>query len=546
MVYPLRGESVTIGRGPENTIQIIDTRMSRQHVNLEYSENAWSVRDMQSKNGAFVNDEPIAGKIRLVPGDILQCGDTALVFESELTQTTGFEDGELTTGAVNLEPASETLQTSHMLEFPEDVTGIPIGNRESEPLGTDTQLRSIYEVGRLIQSFLELDELLEQVLDIARQVLEPDQAVIFLHDAKEGGMVPKAVYNVRGKDSNTTVSSTILELAMENRVGVVMTDCSTDIRLASAESVVRQRIQSAICAPLMSKGQILGALYIDTRQLGNAYSASHLEWVVGVAAQAGLGITAALVYAKRVRERERERELEIAREIQMNLLPKEMPKIDQFEFGGVSEPAHMVGGDYYDIKELATGGIALSIADVSGKGIPAAMLVSAVRSAVRSESRDMSEDGVEEVMRRINEITCEETMSNMFVSMVLAHFNPESRRLVCCNAGHVHPIIRLPDGEIVQLEAGGYFLGIEPDQSVEQRSVELPPGSLAVFLTDGITEAHSPDKEQYGVERTLEFVQANHYRGAQEFCNRLRSEVMTFQDGAQQFDDLTVMALKAL
>lgn len=545
MIYPIKSGPITIGRGPENSIQIIDTRVSRVHVQLEAHNGAWTIHDLQSKNGTLVNHVPIAATVRLMPGDTIQVGGTSFLFEqSDESASDGQERAG--TGVKLLTEEDSGLETSHVIELVDEDAEDEISKVQSVPKGSDARLKSILQVGKLIQTILDLDELLDKVMETICQVLQPTHACILLYDSKLGILTPKVVHRPPGSTADLVISGSIIQHAMEDRVAVVMEDAQKDVRFKGSDSVVVQSIRSAICAPLVSKGEVMGALYLDTREAEKQYNESDLEWTLGVTNQAALAINVATLHNEIIAKHQRERELEIARSIQMNLLPKLMPKVPGFEFGGLTEPARMVGGDYFDMMQLSSGDYALTIADVSGKGVPSALLLASVRSAVRIIGRSLPEQGILEVMSRLNEIVCEETMSNMFVTLVLGYFEPEMRRLTYCNAGHVHPILRYPDGELMTLDAGSSFLGILPGLEFEKDSIKLPEGSMVVFISDGVTDAVNPRGEIFGNERLIEFVQKNADISAQGFCDKLLATVRDFQETAEQFDDFTVMVLRAL
>lgn len=544
MIYSLRGSVVTVGRGPENTIQIIDTRISRFHIRFELTNGHWTLRDLQSRNGTQVNGKPIATTVRLIPGDTIQLGNTTLLFERD-PESNPADTHSGSSAGVRLAPDDTGLKRSHVIEIPDEDTEKEISKVVSVPKDTEARLKSIYQVGKLIQSLLDVDELLNKVMETVCHVLQPTYACIFLRDVKHDILIPKVIHRPEGSTEELIISGTIIQQAMEDKVAVIMEDSQRDKRFKGSDSVAVQRIRSAICAPLISKGEVVGALYFDRRGAEGGYNDSDLEWAVGVANQAALGISVATLHNEMVVKHQRERELEIARSIQMNLLPKAMPKIPGFEFGGLSEPARAVGGDYFDILELPTGDIALAIADVSGKGVPSALLLASVRAALRIESRSLPEDGIIEVMSRLNEIVCQETMSNMFVTMVAGYFEPETRRLTYVNAGHVYPILRHPDGTLVNLESGGSFLGIMPGIDFEKESIKVPDGSLIVFISDGVTDALNAENEIFGNDRLLEFIEKNADMPAQAFCDKLLATVREFTGATEQFDDFTVMVLKA-
>lgn len=540
MVYPLRGGQVSIGRGPDNTIQLIDSRISREHVVLKRRRNGWWLEDLQSKNGTTVNSDVILDPIRLASGDVLHVGNIRLIFENELAHAVE-SDPSHEGSSVRFSTGDSGLSARHRVEVQDTArTSIDV-----VPEDADARLHSIYQVGQIIQSTLDLDEMLEKLMGIIVRVLNPTHAVIFIRDTDAGALVPRSVHRPEGSDEQATVSRSILEQSIEESVGILMGDAREDKRFQDAESVVGGRIESALCVPLISKGDVLGAIYLDLRAEGRGYRQNDLQWLVGVAAQAALAINVAMLHNESLERRQRERDLEIARSIQMNLLPRGMPSLPGFDFSGMSRPALMVGGDWYDAAALDGDKAVLAIADVSGKGIPAAILVASVRSAVRLEARSLPSEDLVSVVTRLNEAVCEETTSSMFVTMVLGVLDASTRRFHFCNAGHAHPVLRTADGEITHLEAGGCFLGIDPELKIEAGAVQLDPGSLLVLYTDGVTDALNGAGEAFGQERLMDYIQKHHDNSASAFVEGLDAAVREFQGDAEAFDDFTVLVVRA-
>ncbi len=541
MVFPLRERAITIGRGPQNNIQIIDTRMSRIHARLDRTKEGWMLRNLQSKNGIMINSMPVLDTHKLSAGDQIHIGNTIFTFEPDVVAPV--EERASDSQIKWLDEEQLDLETSQIMEIPADddekgITEVPAGGEE--------RLRSIYKIGKLIQSILDLDELLGKVMEITCQVLHPTQACIMLYDKQRNALIPKVSHRPAGSTAALVISGSIIHQAMEDRVAVLMSDGMKDERFKKSDSVVRQQITSAICSPLVSKGEVLGALYLDTRGTSKHYTDADLQWATGVAGQAAMGIAISLLHTENIAKHEREKELQIARDIQRNLLPRTMPKIQGFEFGGISEPARTVGGDYFDLIPLEDGNLAITIADVSGKGVPAALLLAAFRTAVKMETRDLRPDNLVQVVERLNEAVCRDATNNMFIAMVLAHFDPKSRILTCCNAGHAFPILRLANGEFKTLESGGCFLGIMPGMEFASGEEVVPPGSLLVLTTDGVTDALNSADEAFGSERLHEFIRNNVHLSASDFCKHLEKAVSDFRGEAEQFDDLTVVAIRAV
>lgn len=545
MVFPLRDRSVTIGRGPQNTIQLIDTRMSRMHARIDQGPDAWVVHDLQSKNGVLVNSVPITAPIRLHPSDRVQVGNTVFIFEADVQSEAG-HDPTVDTGVRLVDDVDSGLEARHVLHMPADDPDKEISAVHAVPEEMDERLRSIYQVGQIIQSMLDLDEILNKVMEIVCRVMRPSQACIMLLDRKRDALVPKVVRKIDQEADDIVISGSVLHQAMKDRVAVVMSDGDRDLRFREAESIVAQRIKSAICVPLVSKDEVFGVLYIDVRGGLRRYSDSDLQWAAGVAGQAALAIAISLLHAEMLEKHRNEQEMEIARSIQMNLLPRAMPQIRGFEFAGLSIPARQVGGDYFDILKLLDGSLALVIADVSGKGVPSALLLASFRAMMRIEVQKLNAENLAEIVERLNDMIHQDATSGMFITMTLCHFDPELRRLTYCNAGHYYPILHRPDGTLAKLETGGSLLGVMAGMAYGQEAIDIPPGSTLAFVTDGVIDALDPQDEAFGSERLENFIRRNAHLSARDFCEELEKTVRQFQGTADQFDDLTVMALRAL
>ncbi|MBI1784458.1 FHA domain-containing protein, partial [Candidatus Sumerlaeota bacterium] len=326
MVFPLRERTISIGRGPQNNIQIIDTRMSRVHARLDREKEGWVIRNLQSKNGIMINSKPVRESTRLSPGDQIHIGNTIFTFEPDVVPVT--EDRTGTDSAIKwLDDDQSELETSQIMEIPAEDAEKEISDVQSVPAGGEERLRSIYKIGKIIQSILNLDDLLDKVMAITCQVLHPTHACIMLYDKKNKVLVPKAVQRPAGASTEIMISGSIIHQAMEDRVAVLMSDGQKDERFKKSDSVVMHQIHSAICAPLISKDEVLGALYADTRGPLKHFSDADLQWAAGVASQAALAIAISLLHAENIAKHEQEKEMQIARDIQMNLLPRSMPRV---------------------------------------------------------------------------------------------------------------------------------------------------------------------------------------------------------------------------
>jgi sigma-B regulation protein RsbU (phosphoserine phosphatase) len=236
------------------------------------------------------------------------------------------------------------------------------------------------------------------------------------------------------------------------------------------------------------------------------------------------------------------REMDIAAEIQRSLLPASCPTLPRFDIAADSRPAHEVGGDFYDFIELPEGRIGIIVADASGKGVPAALMMALSRSLIRAYSQDRP--SALAAMERANRFLCREMRSEMFVTAFYAVLDPATNTLSYVNAGHNPPMVHRMDGGSELLRASGTPLGVIEAVAFEEQVCELTPGDVVVMYTDGITEAQDAYGEQFGPDRLRDLVRRTLHLPADTMTGRAVTAVETFSSGQPQFDDLTLVVLK--
>jgi sigma-B regulation protein RsbU (phosphoserine phosphatase) len=280
-------------------------------------------------------------------------------------------------------------------------------------------------------------------------------------------------------------------------------------------------------------------------EIEDAYHEGHLAIVSGFAAQASAAVQRAQLASERLERRRMEKELAIAREIQLSFLPKASPEIPGFELAGTALPHAEVGGDYYDFIQVSQNRLGLAMADVSGKGVPAALIMAGFRMALLAEIRN--EFAIRAVMRKVNGILHESTERHKFFTAFYGVLDYRNRVLIFSNAGHNPPILMRSDGTVEYLMEGGVALGVLPDAFYEERPIGILPGDVLLLYTDGVSEAESEAdmSEQFGRERIEESVRSRMHRSAQDIVDGLVEDVRVFSGERGQVDDLTLMAVKA-
>jgi serine phosphatase RsbU (regulator of sigma subunit) len=253
------------------------------------------------------------------------------------------------------------------------------------------------------------------------------------------------------------------------------------------------------------------------------------------------------VLAQEIRERERvEQELQVARSIQQASLPKEVPTLEGWRINPFYQPAREVGGDFYDFHPLSEGRLGLVVGDATGKGVPAALVMSTTCGMLQavSEALDSSSSSPGEVLKRVNEALTVRIPANMFITCFYAILDPKSGNLTYANAGHDLPYLHRGRGEAEELRARGMPLGLMPGMGYEEKEIELDAGEGVLFYSDGLVEAHDPKGKMFGFPRLRALI-AKHDEEERPLGDFLMQELYTFVgEGWEQEDDITLLTLR--
>lgn len=239
-----------------------------------------------------------------------------------------------------------------------------------------------------------------------------------------------------------------------------------------------------------------------------------------------------------------ERELQLAAQIQLSILPRTLPAMKGYSFGAQIVPARHVGGDLYDFIPLNDDVMAIVIGDVSDKGVPAAIFMAQTHALIRSEARQNRSP--RETLEHVNQYLLEMNASGLFVTVLYGILNRVTREFQYARAGHELPIVRLADGTLVIPPQGeGAPLGIFDFVILDEEKINLPPGSTMLLITDGVTEAYNPEREQFGAERIYAFMRDHSRASAQELCDDMLNHIAAYRSTAPVHDDITVVAVHA-
>ncbi len=303
-----------------------------------------------------------------------------------------------------------------------------------------------------------------------------------------------------------------------------------------------------LVVPLVSQGELIGLLNLGPRLSQQEYSADDRKLLSDLATQTAPAVRVAQLVRQQqqeAQERERiEQELRVARLIQQTLLPKALPELPGYDVAAYYQPAREVGGDFYDFLELEDGRLGLVVGDVTDKGVPAAIVMATTRTMLRAAAQRLFSPG--EVLRRVNDVLVQDIPPNMFVTCLYAILDQESGRLVYANAGHDLPYRRRAGRSegAEELRATGMPLGLLPGMGYEEKEISLEEGESVLFYSDGLVEAHDPNREMFGFPRLQGLVGA-HRSGGSALIGFLLSELARFTgEGWEQEDDITLVTLQ--
>jgi sigma-B regulation protein RsbU (phosphoserine phosphatase) len=298
--------------------------------------------------------------------------------------------------------------------------------------------------------------------------------------------------------------------------------------------------------PMHIQHKTKGMILVGERLRGGSYSEADLEFLYSLGNLAIISIENARLFKEAIEKQKMEDELEIAREIQQGLLPETLPSIPRFELAAINIPSKQIGGDYYDVLELDSDEFALAIGDVSGKGMPAALLMANVQAALRAVVSPHT--SIAETTGRINDLTCANTRGgSKFITFFWGILNSKTGQFRYSNAGHNPPYLLRRDGTVEMLEEGGLILGVfKTTKPYAEGSITLSAGDVMVLYTDGISEAMNADGEQLSEERLESVLKTATRLSASDMIRRVQKELVTHTEGTPQSDDITMLVVKAL
>lgn len=540
--YTLKGEKVSIGRSEDNDLALPDPFSSGHHAIVSPADGNYVLRDNGSKNGTFLNAKKIQGEIELKRGDEVLVGSTRIIFDKELSSNV-----EITEPAPGMRNVNTIIPLKDILKKQDIDTTIQSLATPADFMRIKSDYRSmavLNEVSKALVLHQPLGELLEKIMDLISEYLPMDRGVLMLKEGNPPQMIAR-VTRIRNKNllrQKILVSQSIINLALDTHSSVLTADAQTDERLRMKDSIIKSNIHSAMCVPLWNNREIIGIIYADRISLLEQFSEEDLRLMTLLSNLAAVKYENAKAIEAAIEVEKYQKELALAAQIQKDFLPKKNPVCDRLDIAWLFIPCNQVGGDYYDFMSIDPCRLAVIVADVSGKGISAALLMASLRAALIAEIGPQFK--LEKVAAKLNGFVHGSSASNRFISCFLCDLNMTTGELRYVNAGHNPPIIIAKEGKVRRLDPTGFCLGMFPSVSYEVNQIAVEKGETIVLYTDGITDTRDLSNQDFGEDKLIGLLKKSAKKPAEEVVSKVNAELCAFSKGVDPFDDMTLIVLK--
>jgi serine phosphatase RsbU (regulator of sigma subunit) len=519
----LSGGSLTMGRSPDCSLQIHDRFLSRKHIELRDEGERWLLLDCGSANGTWLNGIPVKAAMTLRPGDSIRIGETEILFGVTRTDRLLAVESttQTTTNSVRLSEALEKgAGSTRAFERSQALNKLAIELLEDRPLG----------------------ELFDFILDRVVETFEPSRAALALFGRGHAGFDTIKVRRADDDDiADLVLSRTLLNEVVEEKRIVSILDTGLDDKLSQAHSIVSQQIRSALCAPLLVQDKVLGVLYVDFLMTNRILDDDDICLVGQIARFAATKLDTTRLREESLLKQRIEEELRTAYVVQSRILPAQPPEVPGYSLAGLNRPARMVSGDYYDFVVRPDGRVYFVIADVSGKGITAALLMSSLAMAFNIfAGQDPSPS---DLVGKLNAMLAPRLGPAKFVTLFAGLIDPAKPGEICfANAGHLPPLVFNASGAV---EAGDtdIVMGVFANSAYRDQTLLLGEGDSLVLFTDGVAEAENATGDLLGTDGVAKALRGRHFLDAEEIVNAVDMAVSSFLSGAEQHDDVTILAI---
>ncbi len=431
----------------------------------------------------------------------------------------------------------------------------------------DATITMLDRIGEILTSELQIDPTLGIIADYIVEITEAEAGAFFLREPREDALRARVIRGLfpplsGGTDKILTKRKYLTEKVKAEKIGfgegligmvaeegkpLLIADGRNDPRVPRSARAVLP-IDSLMAAPLRIRGNVLGVFAVINKRAGTAFEEQDMHLLQALADQAAVTVDLVSLLDQVAEKQRIEQELQVARDFQRMLLPDHCPRAEGFDLAAFSAPAREVGGDFYDFIELGEGRIGIAIADVSGKGIPGALIMAMAKSVLRAEAG--IRDTPRQVLKRVNERVFANTKESVFITMTYGVLDARAGRFRFARAGH-EPLLTCSAGsrEVRERAPAGIALGMVGEEIfdlIEEDEIQFEPDGLTVLYTDGAVEAMNESDEEYGHGRLYDSMKSRAGLTCGELLRGVVEDIDAFRQQAPQYDDITLVAIRAL
>jgi serine phosphatase RsbU (regulator of sigma subunit)/pSer/pThr/pTyr-binding forkhead associated (FHA) protein len=526
----------TVGRKQECDLVISDMTVSRKHAEIEVdaSGDECFLVDLNSHNGTMVNGERVTSRVQIKPGDHILFGHV----EFKLTTV----DEPVSSSRTKL-PTTELLgkddvEKSMFLSIHDALQPLP-----TEVTDRPEVLPTLFEMAKMLVLPEPKEVMLERSLALVAKAVPAERLAVLLITDEQRDIQVAARHLPGGQDPGSfTLSQTIINEILTEKNAILIGNLEDDPRFAAQQSIIMSQLKSAMAVPLFVEGKVLGILYADTTNPQHRYGDEFLRLFATFGNLIAFRLMNYTLLTQRQEKEVLESENRRASLIQRNLLVKEPPSVAGYTIHSFQEQCRAVGGDLYDLVLFPDGRLLIMVADVSGKGMGAALLMANILASFRILYEERQFDlckAVKQVSMQLFEHTSPEDFATLFIGLV----NPDKDTVTFCNAGHNPPLVVREEGKVEYLDAGGLMIGAFQSSDWPEQTIKMSHGDLLFIFTDGVTEAQRGE-EFYGDKRTEELVITSRHLTPPEIARKLVDDIKLFVKDSPRSDDITMLLIK--
>ncbi len=516
----MNGTQWVIGRDAACDVVLDDTATSRKHARLYLDDlGQFWVQDLQSKNGTTLNGNPVSTS-RIQTGDRIGIGGCLLSLAAVIQPTIVMSDTGTQLGGTNA------------------------WGRDQHFTLAQRRLQSLYELNERLTGKFDRDELLNEVLDICQESLRFERAGIAVWPGDPHPPQWIRIKTTRGGDSgNIHISRSLVDQALHNGERILINDTASG-GFDPTASMISNNIRSAMCVPMEYHQKVRGVIYGDRVTSTGGYNREDIDFFAALGRLGAMGLANVQLLEEMRARQHVELQLQWAREIQSQLFPSEPLVQPGLTIDALNDPGQKVSGDYYDYFKRPDGLIVVVVADVSGKGAPASLLMANLQAAVHVTL--VEEKDLVRAVDILNKLICRNVRDSRFITGLFGLLDPATRRFTYVNAGHLGPYQIHSDGKASKIDPiPNLPLGIEIDSQYNIETIDLSerPTTLVLY-TDGVPDAENPQDEHFDEKRLVELLTTNATQPPGELNTRIRRSIKQFVRNHPQSDDITLLSIR--